>query len=761
MIARYARWLHTQWYSGKVEQLPVVGELGSTAKARVRIAGDLLGVPLLKFASQSGAQAVNAFAEEGFYWSVPPPGLEELVVIGGGVSGAAAALEARLLGLKVRILEASGPLSTLANFQVGKPIYTYPTSMVPQSSLVIEGITKELLLSSLRKQLAEANIQFEIKRVSHLSYARDHVRVHIEGADQPILAKTVVIAVGRSGNFRKLGVPGEELGKVTNRLHDPKDYRGKEVLVVGGGDSASEAAIALAQAGANVHLAIRADTLSRAKAELASQVVSRLGERVLFRTQVECIGDQDVTLRRSDGSTWSIPNDNVFTLIGREPHREFIRKSGLRIAFDWGVGRIASFIFAFSAMLFLCLWKGEGNVVADHFSEKGWFPHLVQPSEVAAWFGSGNAPFRIVGEIFSRHATSPGFYYELLYTIVIVAFGLRRILRHRTPYITRQTLSLVMIQAIPLFLLPYLVLPLMEHWGCFDSGQGLWIANELFPSPEEGAPREYWRSVGLILAWPLFVWNVFTPAPATLWLVIAFLQTFVLIPWLVYKYGKGAYCGWICSCGALAETLGDAHRSKMPHGPIWNRLNMIGQGILAIVFALLALRVGSWMLGEGSPLGRRLEEWFVLALVEFEPFGIPLSYAAFVDFFLSGVVGLGLFFHFSGRTWCRFLCPLAALMHVYARFSRFRIFSDKKKCISCNGCTSVCHQGIDVMSFANRGEPMQDPQCVRCSACVTTCPTGVLSFGSIGTDGTPVLDRVLASPVQMAELKTVLKREEK
>ena len=61
------------------------------------------------------------------------------------------------------------------------------------------------------------------------------------------------------------------------------------------------------------------------------------------------------------------------------------------------------------------------------------------------------------------------------------------------------------------------------------------------------------------------------------------------------------------------------------------------------------------------------------------------------------------------------------------------IAPDKKKCISCNVCTSVCHQGIDVMNFANKGLPMEDPECVRCSACVQMCPTGVLQFGTIDT----------------------------
>jgi ferredoxin len=90
-------------------------------------------------------------------------------------------------------------------------------------------------------------------------------------------------------------------------------------------------------------------------------------------------------------------------------------------------------------------------------------------------------------------------------------------------------------------------------------------------------------------------------------------------------------------------------------------------------------------------------------------------------------------------------------MHIYARFSKFRIFADKKKCISCNVCTSVCHQGIDVMNFANKGLGMQDPECVRCSACVQSCPTGVLAFGFLGADGRPVLDGLAASPVEMRE----------
>jgi polyferredoxin len=129
--------------------------------------------------------------------------------------------------------------------------------------------------------------------------------------------------------------------------------------------------------------------------------------------------------------------------------------------------------------------------------------------------------------------------------------------------------------------------------------------------------------------------------------------------------------------------------------------------------------------------------------------GVEITYYYLVDVFLAGIVGVGLYFWFSGRVWCRFACPLAALMNIYTRFSRFRIFAEKEKCISCNVCTSVCHQGIDVMNFANKGLPMEDPQCVRCSACVQSCPTGVLAFGRYTKNGLPVLDRTGASPVRV------------
>jgi NosR/NirI family transcriptional regulator, nitrous oxide reductase regulator len=199
--------------------------------------------------------------------------------------------------------------------------------------------------------------------------------------------------------------------------------------------------------------------------------------------------------------------------------------------------------------------------------------------------------------------------------------------------------------------------------------------------------------------------------------------------------------------------MGDMHRQKMPHGPLWNRANMVGQVVLGAAFVLLGLRIVNWAWPQ-SALGVRAASWYSGLLSRWSLFGVELNYYHIVDIFLAGIIGLACYFWFSGRVWCRFACPLAALMHIYARFSKYRIFADKKKCISCNVCTSVCHQGIDVMNFANKGLPMEDPECVRCSACVQMCPTGTLSFGRFGRGGSILYDILPASPVQMREPHT-------
>ncbi|MBI1798306.1 MAG: NAD(P)-binding domain-containing protein, partial [Candidatus Eisenbacteria bacterium] len=602
-------------------------------------------------------------------------------------------------------------------------------------SLQVSAPVKETLVEELREQIDRLAIRPRAGRAEKVERSAGLLIVRLAGGES-LRARRVVIAIGRSGNFRRLAVPGASPGKVFNRLHDPRDYSGRRALVVGGGDSAVECAIALHGAGADVTLSFRGTALARPKSENLERLRSLGGIALRPGTRVTLIREHDVTLE-SDRGGETLANDVVFSMIGREAPLDFLRRSGLKIAgemrpLNWAA--LAGFVL-FCVGLYN--WKSGGRLTSLWYA-RHWFP-VNLPDLLAAAGGQLAAAARdrrtLIGTL-AISAASPSFYYTLAYSIVVVVFGFRRIRRRRTPYVTAQTLTLMLIQVFPLFLLPEILLPQLDVHGYLPR----FLADALFPSVTYGHGREFWRAYGLILAWPLDVYNVFTHRPLWAWIGIGFVQTCVLIPLGVRAYGKGFYCGWICSCGALAETLGDTHRHKMPHGPLWNRLNLAGQGVLAISLLLLAARIVGWALPDGNAVARAFES--VL-----EP-----GYKWIVDVFLAGVVGYGVYFWFSGRAWCRFFCPLAALMHIYARFSRFAIVSEKKKCISCNVCTSVCHQGIDVMNFANRGLPMQDPECVRCSACVESCPTGVLRFGQVGRAGEIIsLDSLVASRVRARE----------
>ncbi len=780
-LARYAHWLHTRWPAGTVERLPVVRADGSTGVPGLYVVGDLTGVPLLKLAADGGARAVRALlADPAFARRTPRDGVLDLVIVGAGVSGMAAALEAQQAGLRFELLEATQPFSTVVNFPKGKPIYTYPTGMTPAGPLQFgpRSTVREGLLEELREQTLGQGIEPRAAHARRVTRREGLLEVELEGG-QALRAWRVIVAIGRSGSFRRLGVPGEELDKVTNRLHDPQDYAGRDVLVVGGGDSAVEAAIGLAGCGARVTLSYRKDELARPKpdnlARLAAlqadplaqvgvehpsseRVTTASGDfierphppgsiRLLLGSRVTAIREADVSLATRDGAELSLPNQAVFTMIGREAPLAFFRESGVAIAGETTARGWA----ALSAFVLFCTWLyhwKSSKPVPFLGPLPGWLnpdPARLFAGLAAAGGGLAAAladPATLLGTL-RISASGPAFYYTLAYSLVVVVFGLRRMRDRRTPYVRLQTLTLMSIQCLPLFLLPELLLPWLGHNGWFDGGAGRGLADALFPAVTYGHGREYWRAYGLVLAWPLFVYNWFTAQPLWGWLALGALQTFVLVPALVYFFGKGAYCGWICSCGALAETLGDRQRHKMPHGPSWNRVNLLGQAILAAVVVLMLLRVAGWVWPRG--LAARA-------------FGLGFAgYAWFVDLFLAGILGYGLYFWYSGRAWCRFACPLAALMHVYARFSRFRILAEKQKCISCNVCTSVCHQGIDVMGFANKGLPMADPECVRCSACVQQCPTGVLSFGQVDPRSGALLGRdpewLEASAVRLVELR--------
>jgi len=781
MLSIYRRWLHGQWPAGTVEPLPQSGPGGVTTIAGVRIIGELAGTTLLKASAASGADAVALIlAEKGFTRSTNPE-LLDVAIVGGGIAGISAAIEARRAGLRFAVYDPTGAFETIADLPRRTRIHAYPSRVRPNRGLQFTAATKPTLLAEIELQRLEAGVEPTLSRIERVERkGPDCLLHHSDG--RITRAQRVLVAMGRRGIYRTLDCPGAHLDKVHSRLYDPQEFAKKQVLVVGGGDAAVEAAVALVACGARVTLSHRQATLTKPSKEnldklhalerdpsapvhiehpvspyvtTATMKTMKSPEgpgsiRILAATDVARIEADSATLVDVDKRETSIPNVAVFAMIGRQLPLDFFRRSGLPMRNDRDGVTWAWLALALALCFVVLHWRGSypefpfQQAVARYRAFPYDIPRLIDTAENA------------IGEM-ARTETHllytikmalgrPAFYFTFVYALVVSIFGIRRIRRTRTRYVMWQTLTLMFVQWFFLCLLPEILLPWAGRNAYFEPGLRLRVvADALFERLDgmRGHERAYWRAYGLIVPFPLNVANLFADRPMWLWVEISAVQLAAILPLMVRRWGKGGFCGWICPWGAVAETVGDRQRDKMPHGPQWNRLNMFGQGVLALALTLLALRLLGGIYGPASwpATGFR---WIYN--------GVPyLNYAWLVDVMLAGVVGLGFCFFLSGRAFCRFACPLGALMHIYARGTRFRIFPDKALCISCTVCTSVCHAGVDVMNFANKDLPVVDPECVRCSACVAQCPTGALTLGFRRPSGEVVLDKMEASLVQTRE----------
>ncbi len=686
IFGTYLHWLQKGSFDSNIEKYPLLDSKFETSLKGCYVAGDLTGIPLLKMASNSGSNLVDQLINDRVIERNTDS--TELIIIGAGVAGVSAALKANENNINYILLESNQAYSTIANFPVKKPILLEPKHIKIHSKLNLVGHSKEILFNNLKQQLTDSNLNLEKVNVTHLSRCDTMILAH--SLNQTFKARAIILAIGKSGNFNRLNIPGENLDKVSNRLIDPNIYKKKRLLIVGGGDSAVEASISCAQAESDVSLSFRTQRLSKPKKENLDKLkILEENKKInlIPSSNVKEIRENEVEFK--DGQ--KITNDFVLTLIGKELPIEFFKKSSIKLQGEWNQNN--SIALVLSILFFTCfyLWK-KGDIFSALYS----FSPLWKPT----WL-SLDAPFIYGG----------------IYSIAVIIFGFFRIRRKPTKYIKLQTLTLITIQIIPLWILPTFLIPLMGHMDLLP----VWFKTQIL-MVDSGAyltGANCWRFYGIILAWPLFPFIWLENSITTFWIIYGFTQSFIFIPWIIFYFGKGAYCGWICSCGALAETVGDRFRKKTPHGPFWKKAENWGQVILLWIVFLTLMNFLSIITGIEA---LRLSSTYLW---------LKQAYIWIVDFALASVLGVGMYIFLGGRFWCRLFCPLAALMHFYTKFSRFRIFSEKEKCISCNICSTVCHQGIDVMNFANEGIPMNDVECVRCSACIVECPTDVLNFGKL------------------------------
>jgi len=309
-------------------------DLGTTVEG-VLVAGELGGLSLVRNAVSQGRRAVEGverlLAREG---GPAEPGVADLAIIGAGPAGLSAALTAADRGLSYAVFEREPTLGgSLLHYPRRKMVLTQQVEIPPWGRLDREEYPKEQLLELFEGMVSAHRLQVRFgEPVEGLERVGRHFRLRSPGGEFD--ARCVVLAQGRRGLPRKLGVPGEDLPKVMYRLLDAAAYHDRKILVVGGGDSAVEAAIGLARESSNrVTLSYRREKLVRIKKKNQDAIDKALASgkvEGLFGSQVVEIAERNVRLRLADQSTRAVENDYVFVFAGGVPPFDLLQKIGAR-----------------------------------------------------------------------------------------------------------------------------------------------------------------------------------------------------------------------------------------------------------------------------------------------------------------------------------------------------------------------------------------------------------------------------------------------
>jgi thioredoxin reductase/Pyruvate/2-oxoacid:ferredoxin oxidoreductase delta subunit len=315
--------------------LPHVKQDFETNVPGIFIAGELGGMGLIKNSVEQGKQAVENIAKA---VSKAKETEHDLIIVGAGPAGISATLQAKKLGLKAITLEQDTLGGTVYSFPRSKIVMTSPMDLPLFGKVKLTETKKSELLGLWQKVLHANNLSIkENAKVDSISKHGEHFKVTLQTGEE-LLSKAVLLAIGRRGTPRKLNVPGEEREKVTYRLLEPENIQGENILVVGGGDSAIEAALALADQN-HVTLSYRGEAFQRIKpknSEKIQQAVSEEKVTVLFNSNVLAIGEDSVSLAVPENQTQHLPNDRVFIFAGGELPTQFLKMAGIEITTRFG-----------------------------------------------------------------------------------------------------------------------------------------------------------------------------------------------------------------------------------------------------------------------------------------------------------------------------------------------------------------------------------------------------------------------------------------
>lgn len=308
-------------------ELPEVSEFFESSRPGVHVVGELGGMGLIKNAIRQGLQAADYFAANR---APAPPGVVDVAVVGAGPAGIATAVGLIGHGLSYRLLEQDTVGGTIAHYPRRKVVMTEKVELPLWGKFGRSRISKEELLETIEKLIAKTGLVVE-QGVKVLGVDGQDGAFTVTTTRGPVRARKVVLAIGRRGTPRKLGVPGEEQEKVVYRLIEPEQYQGCKVLVVGAGDAGVEAACQLAkETDAKVWLSLRGDAPKcREPNRLDMEAQAQAGRlTVLTKSGVKNIGEKHVDIDVG-GKVQRLPNDFVVVCAGGELPAEFLQKAGV------------------------------------------------------------------------------------------------------------------------------------------------------------------------------------------------------------------------------------------------------------------------------------------------------------------------------------------------------------------------------------------------------------------------------------------------
>lgn len=408
-----------------------------------------------------------------------------------------------------------------------------------------------------------------------------------------------------------------------------------------------------------------------------------------------------------DQVMWENSADLAFKAVKASDMSVFKRSPWLMFFLTFGLGILGGLMIILPSVITLGPAGIKNNGIFQSAStNRGWIGYATFIYLVTFYVVLYFYPYWLVNQVsivnpvslaLSGNSAGKWFLYGFMYCTIMVVMGIRMYIKYRhNKYQIIRTTSVLFFQIAFAFLIPQILvrfnMPYMDFKNAWPLDYTFFFDWHLDSLIESG-------NIGIFM----LVWGI--------------VLTVVIVPIMVYFYGKRWYCSWVCGCGGLAETLGDPYRQLSDKSiASWKLERWLIHGVL--VFAIVMT-------------GGALYTYFsgVKELFGIETYSIQKTYGFLIGSIFSGVIGTGFYPVFGNRTWCRFGCPLAAYMGIVQRFkSRFRITTNGGQCISCGNCSTYCEQGIDVRAYAQKGQNIVRASCVGCGVCSAVCPRGVLKL---------------------------------